>query len=79
MVERPGNEARDMVNQLMGLGISLLAIELANCSLSIAGRLQHFKITHDSWVSEAAQGYRWLTGNLILCVVSSMACFSSIS
>ena len=52
-----------MVNQLMGLGISPLAIELANRSLPLAGGLHHFirnweKITHDSWVLEAVQGYR---------------------
>ena len=32
-----------IVNQLMGLGIVLLAIELAKRSLPLAGRLQHFK------------------------------------
>ena len=40
-----------VVNQLMGIGISLLTIELANRSLTLAGR----KITHNSWVLRTVQ------------------------
>ena len=59
-----------MVNQLIGLGILLLAIEIANRSLPLAGRLQHFienweKITHNSWVLGAVQDYSALLSTVL--------------
>ena len=65
----------NMVNQMMGVGISPLATELANHSLSLAGRLQHF--THNSWMLKA--GLQMVDRKPhSQCVVSSMAYFYSI-